>query len=119
MGKEKPEMYRQGDVLLIPAYQIANYAFRETKLVNREDGKLILAYGEQTGHSHAILEEDVDLSETTRSIEKFLRVHRREGATLVHEEHAPIHIPQGHYLVRMQRQLHPTEETEELRASYD
>ena len=45
-----PAMVRQGDVLLVPADEIPDGA----KPIARDHGRVVLAYGEVTGHAHAI-----------------------------------------------------------------
>ena len=47
--------YRQGDVLLIPTDAIPEKA----KRVTRDAGRIVLAYGEVTGHAHAIASRGV------------------------------------------------------------
>jgi hypothetical protein len=46
-------MYRQGDVLIIPVRSIPE----QRDLIEREDGRVIVARGEVTGHAHAIADE--------------------------------------------------------------
>jgi len=48
--KTAPAQARQGDVLLVPVAQIPDGARR----VKRERGRVVLAWGEVTGHAHAI-----------------------------------------------------------------
>ena len=100
---------RQGDICIIP---IARKSKRGLRKVERDNGRIILAYGEVTGHAHAILDPDVDLyeetSETADAVDLFLRVGRG-GAVLVHEEHGPISLPKGDYAIRHQREYHPEE----------
>ena len=95
--------YRQGDVLLIEAEGAIDPAARKVK---REDGRIILAHGEATGHAHAIDETDAELWEAPTG-----RRHLRlvKPAALLHEEHAPISLPSGLYDVRRQREYSPEE----------
>src|SRR5574337_1205802 len=48
----KTTSYRQGDVLLIATtnHEISS----DAKLVPRDHGRVVLAYGEATGHAHAL-----------------------------------------------------------------
>jgi hypothetical protein len=105
MNKRKP--IRQGDVLLIPISRIP----KNTKPVAREDGRLILAHGEITGHAHAILDERAELVTSDQAAEleaMFLLVHGEESVSLVHEEHGTIEIPaDGPYEVRRLREYAP------------
>lgn len=96
-------MFRQGDVLIIPVEQIPAKA----KRVEREQGRVILAHGEATGHAHAIFDADVELFETADAVDRWLRVQSPQGAPVVHDEHAPIVLPKGDYLVRRQVEYSP------------
>jgi hypothetical protein len=109
--KSKPKagaLWRQGDVLFkrIP---------RLPKGERKERANGVVAYGEVTGHSHALAVEDQDVAEVLE-IEKGLYVHIRKsgisiedkkGATFVHQEHAPVTLPPGNYQVRIQREYTP------------
>jgi hypothetical protein len=93
------KFYRQGDVLLI------GEAAAKGEQVSRDDGRIVLAYGEVTGHAHAIVSEDAELLQDLES--RFLRVLAEGGVDLIHEEHATITIPQGDYRVVIQREYTP------------
>jgi hypothetical protein len=93
-------MLRQGDVLLVPVQNIPAAATP----VQRDQGRIVLAYGEATGHAHAISEPGVEILEYERT--HYLRVPK-EGACLVHEEHGPIALAPGDYEVRIQREYTP------------
>lgn len=101
-------IYRQGDVIIrrtdidIPASAVQS---RDPK-----DGRMILAYGEVTGHAHAavgdadLLELPAEVTERTiQEIERFLEVGT-DGARVVHEEHATIELPPGRYAIVRQRE---------------
>ena len=90
-------MIRQGDVLVTPADAIPAGA----KPVPRDNGRVILAYGEVTGHAHAITEPHVALLEV--GDRRFLKVE--EPAELHHEEHATLPVAPGVYEVIIQREL--------------
>ena len=98
--------YRQGDIAIIP---VKGRRPKGAKLAKRDNGRIVLAYGEVTGHAHAILDNDAELWETAAAADRFLRVRARGGAVLVHEEHAPIALPKGDYIVRHQREYSPEE----------
>lgn len=87
---------RQGDVILISVKK------------RQDEGKklphLTLAEGEVTGHSHRISEGQAQLYEKDGTL--YLRV-LSETATLTHEEHKAIQIPQGSWMVRIQREYEP------------
>lgn len=88
-------IYRQGDVLLVPAQAIPVQAKPQTHLT--------LAYGEVTGHSHRF---------AAGSAATFFRpddagpgggwLEVRETALLEHEEHTALAIPPGLYRVAVQ-----------------
>jgi hypothetical protein len=85
---------RQGDVILKPTD-----SFKGKKLSH-----LTLAEGEVTGHSHRIAEGEAELYEKEGTL--YLRVLSPK-ATLIHEEHKAIEIPQGNWMVRIQREYEP------------
>ena len=89
--------FRQGDVLLISASPISEG--QGQKLPH-----LVLAEGEVTGHKHQVTEGQAELYEENNVL--FLRV-LSQTATLVHEEHQPIHLPQGTWMVMIQREYQP------------
>lgn len=100
--KKKQIQFRQGDVFIQRIDQIPTNA----KPVARENGRLILAYGEVTGHAHAIAEAedvvtmsrvDAEIAYLDASMEVFLR----------HEEHGTVAIPPGQYCVTIQRTYTP------------
>ena len=93
-------IYRQGDVLVRQVEAIPVSA----TTVKRDNGRIILAYGEVTGHAHAILEEAAELVRTTDTNQRFLRIMAASGAALKHEEHATITLPPGIYEVIQQRE---------------
>lgn len=53
--KKYPKQFRQGDVLLV---RVSNLPAKATVRA-RENGRVILAHGEVTGHAHAITEKKV------------------------------------------------------------
>ena len=98
--------YRQGDVLLIAVDAIPGRAVP----VPRDQGEIVLAYGEVTGHRHAITEPRAELlALPDQEIERrFLRVVGVQ-ARLLHEEHDTITVPPGSYqVVRQQEYVPPT-----------
>ena len=100
------QQFRQGDVLI---ERVENPALG--KRVRRDKGRVVLAYGEVTGHAHTIAERGAELYDTqeeTESLEvRFLRVLADGGVALSHEEHATITIPQGDYRITRQREYTP------------
>ena len=97
-------IYRQGDVLV---FETDEPVPTEAKVVKRDvRGWIVLALGEQTGHTHAILDRDVELLSVADQVDRWLRVGAH-GATVVHEEHAALSLPPGDYCVRIQRSYAP------------
>ena len=113
------KMYRQGDVLLVEVKAIPKHA----KDVTPKD-RVVLAYGEVTGHAHAFYPEVVELSAFDKALgkkinppalkaklwdagaERFLQV--AEKTALRHEEHDAIEVPAGNYRVIQQREYDDT-----------
>jgi hypothetical protein len=85
------EIYRQGDVLLVRVDKAP-----KGKRISRERGRLVLAYGEVTGHAHVITSRRAEGIETDLG-ERFYRVLAQGGVALTHEEHDTIVLPQGDY----------------------
>jgi hypothetical protein len=100
-------LIRQGDVLLIPVP-----AAPSGPEVARQDGRLVLATGERTGHAHVVCDEHAELVTSEGARELFLLVHGTP-ATLSHEEHSALTVPPGSYLVVRQREYAPAERQQE------
>lgn len=121
-----PMQLRQGDVLLVRVSRLP----ATTKPVPRDRGRVVLAYGETTGHAHAIAEAKVALAtmddaaamgEAARELlaSVGLRTEIRdeevvgfldvaEDATLRHEEHGAIGLAAGdQFVVLRQREYQP------------
>lgn len=121
--------YRQGDVLIT---RVRGRAPRHTKPVSRDRGRVILAYGEVTGHAHAIRDEGVRLlalddqatmGEAARQLLASVGLTRLDlrdedvvgflevgegGAALMHDEHETQQFSEGTYVVTRQREYTPT-----------
>jgi hypothetical protein len=93
-------MYRQGDVLL---QRIEKLPKGVQKQIERENGLLILAKGEATGHHHSISSRNALL--VLIGTEMFLRCLKKE--TLKHQEHGPVPLPPGDYKVQRQKEYSP------------
>ena len=89
---------RQGDVLIREVAEVPEGA----KMLPRDRGRVVLAYGEVTGHAHVIAERDAELLSVSGQVDRWLRV--RSQAVLAHEEHAAIAIAPGTYRVSIQRE---------------
>jgi hypothetical protein len=94
-------MIRQGDVFLVSCKDIP----KGLKPVAKDNLRVVLAYGEVTGHHHSFGDDcDVALLEG-ESGERFLQVENT--ASLEHQEHDAIEIPAGNYRVIIQREYSP------------
>lgn len=118
-------IYRQGDVAIIRVLALPG----DTTKRKRDKGRVILAYGEATGHAHAILEKGVihfdapnpeaaargllasvglNVEVSEHNAPSFLEVE--EKAQIVHDEHAPVTLQPGHYVVLRQREWSDADE---------
>ncbi len=95
-------MFRQGDVLIARVARIP----KGLTQVPKDKGRVILAYGEVTGHAHAVLGDVEFLAADLADLEqRFLRVEVE--AQIVHDEHDTITLPKGNYRVIRQREYTP------------
>jgi len=96
-----PFIARQGDVLIIATTAELP---KQAALVPRDKGRIVLAYGEVTGHAHAIADSDAQLLSAPGTEDRFLQIMASSGVSLQHEEHATITLLPGTYIVRRQRE---------------
>ena len=119
----KYNKYQQGDVVM---FQVDDETFKNS-VTNNSNSKgavhyntqshnnPILAFGEATGHLHKIHMKDMlDAAEVTLHMHRFREAGkdtpegfevREETVTLTHEEHKPIDVPPGKYIVRIVREF--------------
>lgn len=100
--KNKKWQIRQGDVLVECADSIPEGCVP----VERNNGRIVLAYGEVTGHAHAIHSNAVEMLRAENG-DRYLKV--TETALLIHEEHTAHEIPIGFARVVQQREYSPEE----------
>lgn len=111
-----PWCVRQGDVCITRIDGEASVG----KPCKRDAGRIVLAYGEVTGHAHAIKDRGAALFELPPDMTKdgddvwaqamrILKVSAKGGVDLRHEEHGTIHLPAGEYKVTRQREYAPEE----------
>lgn len=101
----------QGDVLFTKVAALPT----DLKIVPLENGAVVFAHGEVTGHKHQTLAvKDCELLESVqRSIEetvlnvRFLRV--MAAVDVVHEEHGTVRLEPGIYRVSQQREYEAPE----------
>lgn len=99
MKTERRTLFRQGDVLIERVGRIPKDAVKSPA----ENGRIILAHGEATGHHHSLDIADADWWKTAD--EQFIEV--KKPAEVVHQEHAPIALEPGKYRVKRQREYSP------------
>ena len=98
--------FQQGDVLITPATLPADAHLA---------GEGILARGEATGHAHRLDAATDGLLYETSDGRLFLRVGP-QGARITHEEHRPVVVPQGEYVIgRVREYDHFAEEARQVR----
>ena len=116
----KYNKYQQGDVVL---FQVDDETFKEysqngKNAINyntQSHNNPILAFGEVTGHLHQIrMKNMLDAAEVTlhmnnwgeagKDVPQAFEV-REETVTLTHEEHNPLEVPPGKYVVRIVREF--------------
>lgn len=90
--KKEEQMYQQGDVIVKKVSQIKGKKLKG----------LTLAKGESTGHHHTITEGDAELYENNGVL--YLKVISPK-ATLTHQEHKTIEIPEGEYEIGIVREF--------------
>jgi hypothetical protein len=90
----------QGDVLLLQVDQAPKGTPEKA-----ENGRLILARGEQTGHHHSVAEVHASLIRDIEERELYLTIH--EATPLEHQEHAAIELPAGTYRIITQSEYTP------------
>lgn len=102
-----PFIARQGDVLIRSVAALPS----NVKPEKPDAGRVVLAYGEVTGHAHAIdvaEAESFTMADAGGIVRRFLRVFDR-GAKLKHEEHKTVEIPPGVFEIVQQREYSPEE----------
>ena len=99
-GRPMPAQYRQGDVLLCRVSKVHS----GSPVPPDAGGRLVVADGEHSGHAHALAPERAQLFRRGRQLRLSVGA---DGTALSHEEHSPILLPQGHYLIRRQREYDP------------
>jgi GTP cyclohydrolase I len=90
--------YRQGDVFLEQISELPESAKLET-----QPNRIVLAWGEVTGHSHSVSTTEARLFSDQN--QNYLVV--KDMAHLVHEEHLTIPLPAGIYRVVRQKEYEP------------
>ena len=94
-------IFRHGDVLLTSIDAIPKGA--------KKSASKTLAEGEVTGHHHTFTKGGVTLyTPSTRSGDALKYVHvTSKTASLTHQEHKKLEIPQGQYKMTIEREYNP------------
>jgi hypothetical protein len=98
-------VYRQGDVSIVAVTS----APAERVDVARENGRVILADGEVTGHAHVIKATSAALFRDPKLTAVFMTVSGDVPVALEHEEHETIMIPPGDHQIIRRREYSPQE----------
>lgn len=91
-------LYFQGDVGIRKINKLPS----NIKDVEPDNGRNILAYGEVTGHAHALPINTTKLFRGNDNNRLYLVVDN--SSFLTHEEHDPIELPDGIYEIIQQRE---------------
>ena len=91
---DKPKQIQQGDVLL---QEVTNIPTGATKMPH--EGRIVVARGEKTGHSHVVASDKAALWTLTRGGDTELYLEVSDQVTITHDEHKPLPIPAGIYRV--------------------
>lgn len=97
------KQYRQGDVFIVRCDAIP----QGCEPVARDKGRIVLAYGEVTGHAHAIKDRPVSLFRDPKLAKVFMNVTGNAPVALEHEEHSTINLDPGNYEIIIQREYSP------------
>lgn len=92
--------YRQGDVLLVRVSSLPD----GVKPKARDKGRIVIAYGEATGHAHAI---SAPWAKCFEALNGDTYVELAQEADLLHEEHATITVEPGVWRYVAQREYAP------------
>jgi hypothetical protein len=92
--------YRQGDVFIERVKALPKGLAQRA----RDKGRIVLAYGEVTGHAHALDESLAELFEDKAGV---LYLRLGETGHVRHEEHGAITLEPGMYRVTHQREYSP------------
>ena len=95
-------MYRQGDLLFVDRDD--DFGGSDDMYLRRQGRRVTLARGEATGHAHVAVSERADLTlYVTDELADQVPV-APSGGTVLHDEHAPLVLTPGRYIVRRQRE---------------
>jgi len=105
-----PTIFRQGDVALVRVTSVPADAKKRAK----ENGRVILAHGEVTGHAHRVEGGNAALLDAPDGTVYLTIDELFGGATVVHEEHATIELKPSAYKVIRQREWTDAQEPRQV-----
>ncbi len=91
---DKLRQIQHGDVLL---QEVARVPTAAVRIPN--EGGVVVARGEKTGHNHVIKSDRANLWTLTRDGVTELYLEVESPVTITHDEHKPLPIPPGIYRV--------------------
>lgn len=110
---EKKIYIRQGDVLLEKLNGATTIGKKEQLQLLIPNSKIV-AEGELTGHNHSfakdsqvLLFKEEGTSTSSTSGPQVLVVKEKAGATLSHQEHLPLIVPEGVYKIKGEVEYNP------------
>ena len=94
---------------------VGQYGFHGDVKITKTDEKLdfsnmkecpdrALAYGEHTGHLHQLNGTGVKVMENPSNGAKYFEIPKGQEATLYHQEHNPVILAEGVYVVDIQKE---------------
>ncbi len=104
--------FRQGDIGIARVTKKFDINM-ELKPIKAVNGRLILAYGEATGHHHSVSLLDypeTELYDVIGEAEKMLLKVAEPGVVIEHQEHAAIILEPGWYEIHRQVEYSPEDE---------
>lgn len=112
------KQYRQGDVWIREVLKPAARGWSEmakknagkvldaaVNIIPRDKGRVVLAYGEVTGHAHAIMDKTTEFFQCDDG--RRILLVKDDETKLSHEEHGTVTIPKGEYEIIQQREYDP------------
>ena len=101
--------YRQGDILLERIYEIPKQIMNHHQQQQQQQTQdnYIIAHGE-SGNQHRMSKHVLIFENPENKEERYVQV-LSQNTDLVHQEHKSIHIPQGIYKIRREREYNAFE----------
>ena len=105
------DWYRHGDVII---KAITKREYNEIMEASPAKNDYVVAYGEATGHHHALQAKTGTAQVLVNSDnQQAVAFSVKQDTKLTHEEHNTIEIPKGYYQVEFEREYNPLEQVSE------